>query len=805
NFETSSVIEIRSDEGLRYVIPQPFALESDCISSSDKAGSVFCKYVVKRLGNEYEFSVLTPSDWLLDESRKYPVTIDPTVDLNHSALSAMASNGNEISATECYVRGCSSAHGMYWVRGAVKWDISSIPNDATSIFVHVTFICVRVEVSERTYHITINDFEQDNVPAPYRMYWASVYPDLGNGEYYAMEVDIEREYGSYYLGAAANEDLLANLDDQYDWFQIGLATGAYTSDGKWFGNSSEPNILTVDYEGGGPPTGILTTGTGSNNPLASEVSSNAQDVVMLQLNLAADDTEDITVSSITLKASGTGDDYTDVSGVRLINDLNGNGAVDTNEPQISVSQRYSADNGTSVFYMNETISLNTTENWLVVYNFAGTASQEETFICSLENSSAISASGVDSASVITSGGTFPVTGATKTISAPPSGELTISMGGANPGVSSVCNDAQGVPMLQINLTVGDTEDIRITSITFNSSGTGDDRADVSSVSLYNDLNSNGLLDTNEPQIGSAQTYSANDGAVTFSGLSEVINRSTSESWLVVYNFAGSAELGETFRCAFTGASNLNATGVTSNSSITPSGSFPISGGNKTISVIPTGYLTVSIGSNTPGDNNVARDAQHIYMLQISITVSNDEAVRVSSLTFRASGSGDDSIDISSARLLNDYNSNGMVDANEPWIGMNQVYATDNGTITISGISEVVNQNSTENWLVVYNFSGTADVGDTFCCTLESADNITATGMTSNSELTVSGTFPINGGTKTAVLGTTSSKSTKSRSGCSCSFEEYREEKPNDIIGYFFPVAILFGTVLVIRFRRNRKE
>ncbi|GAI44389.1 unnamed protein product, partial [marine sediment metagenome] len=96
---------------------------------------------------------------------------------------------------------------------------------------------------------------------------------------------------------------------------------------------------------------------------------------------------------------------------------NSNGLSDTGETVLAGPSTYSADNGTLTMTLGtpRTISVGNSEDWLVVYNLAGTADLNETFKVSIDSNAAISAVGVSSGLAITPSGA-PVAGNTKTIS-----------------------------------------------------------------------------------------------------------------------------------------------------------------------------------------------------------------------------------------------------------------------------------------------------------------------------------------------------------------------------------------------------
>ena len=128
-------------------------------------------------------------------------------------------------------------------------------------------------------------------------------------------------------------------------------------------------------------------------------------------------------------------------------------------------------------------------------------------------------------------------------------------------------------MLQLNMSAGSTEDVNISAITFTTTGSGDESADLDSVRLFQDVNGNGAYDLGiDLQIGSTLTSFTDDGDLVFSSLSEQVSAGASEDWLVVYYFNGTASSTETFRASLDQNSDMTATGDGSGSGITPTGS-----------------------------------------------------------------------------------------------------------------------------------------------------------------------------------------------------------------------------------------
>jgi hypothetical protein len=494
--------------------------------------------------------------------------------------------------------------------------------------------------------------------------------------------------------------------------------------------------------------GTLTIAAGSSNPGNTNISNNETDLEVIQVALSAGNNEDVAVSSITFNITGTFNDTTDFtsSSIQLFLDDNGNGIYDAGDSQIGTNQSWSDDNGTVTFSgLNETIISNTTENWLLVCDLSGSASNGENFRASINSNTNISASGVTTLESITATGA-PVNGGLFTISN--TGNLTLALGTNNPAASSESAAAQNLEMIQLRLTASPVERIAVNSITFTADGTGDDLVDLNGagngVSLYRDLNNNGVLDAGDTQIDIQRTYSANNGTVTFTTTGDTIEAGSSENWLVVYDLDGSASEGETFRTGIYNSADITAVGVTSAQSITAGGT-PAVGNFKTIST--TGSISLAAGDNNPSsayiDNTLLND---IEMLQFKLTTSTVEAVDVTQVVITHQGSGTPASDLTNARLIHDADNNGIYSIVTDNILATTTFSGASATFTLSGVS--IPADSTENWLVIYNYTSGISNETTYIASIQSAADITASGAVSLNSITAGGSYPISGGTQT---------------------------------------------------------
>jgi hypothetical protein len=149
------------------------------------------------------------------------------------------------------------------------------------------------------------------------------------------------------------------------------------------------------------------------------------------------------------------------------------------------------------------------------------------------------------------------------------------------------------PMLQVNLTAGSFDNIRIDSIGLLASGTGDDRK-VSVVYLIVDRNDNGKYDSGDTLLA-YDTYKLDDGVITFtipSGYRIDINATA--HMLIIYKFSNTVSAGDTF--AFQIISIIGY-GINSGELATITG-MPVNSATTTISGVTT--TTTSSTTTTTG-------------------------------------------------------------------------------------------------------------------------------------------------------------------------------------------------------------
>jgi N-acetylneuraminic acid mutarotase len=298
---------------------------------------------------------------------------------------------------------------------------------------------------------------------------------------------------------------------------------------------------------------------GTNSPTGGGVYDGTPSVVMLQLRVTAGSAEAINLSSVTFSASGTMNDLTDITGVSLYVDSNGDGSHGGSEPQIDSTKPFSGDNGTVTFDLTgKTLGAGNTENWLVVYSLTSPLTTNDTFQVRLVAPGDISGTGAVTFVAANIVGT-PVDGPVMHIQGV--GSITNVVSATPPSASNVPFTGEW-PIVRLQISVGPNEPVDITQITINHSvaATANPAADVSEVRLYHDVNANGRYDCYADVFLASGAYSGNSATLT--SFTVTCTASANTDLLVQYVMAGDevGAQGRTHQVTLDPTTDITATG-----------------------------------------------------------------------------------------------------------------------------------------------------------------------------------------------------------------------------------------------------
>ncbi|MHC5079793.1 MAG: CFI-box-CTERM domain-containing protein [Planctomycetota bacterium] len=319
-------------------------------------------------------------------------------------------------------------------------------------------------------------------------------------------------------------------------------------------------------------------------------------------------------------------------------------------------------------------------------------------------------------------------------------------------------------MLQIRLSTGPNEAVKLNGITIRGSGTGDEVVDVSAVTLYLDADGDGQKTAVDTLLGTG-LYTQNDGDVVFqgSGGSALVSLAANDAvdLLVLYSFGGSASHGDIFVARLDSSADLDLEGTVTLAPVTATGAFPLVGADMEV-VIP-GTLSVSLGPRTPLSTYEMIGSQQLSMLQVAVAANENEDLKVTRMSVHASGTGHDVIDVvtGSIRLYQDVDRNGILSAPDEeifptaypqWpqfpVGWGS-FASDDGVATFDFLEEIVTASTAQYWIVVMDIANTAGLATTFSVEIQADTDVVAEGLRSLGPAMTSGA-PVVGGTKTVV-------------------------------------------------------
>ena len=479
--------------------------------------------------------------------------------------------------------------------------------------------------------------------------------------------------------------------------------------------------------------GTLTISAGPNNPAGGTVSPGASDIVVLQVRLTAG-LEPITVSSVTLTGAGTGNEITDVANARLLVDADRDGVLDPIGDIDLGTAMFAANDGTIVFtFVGRTIAAGGHEDWIVAYDLTNAPEAPATFSARIANATDVVADAPSGRLPRIDGA--PVQGGTRTVL----GGLTIATSPAAPPARTVQPTTPDIPVLAVRATAA-SESFDISEIVVTAQGSADDPTDIAAVTLIRDNDQSGTLTLGDDVLAGPSTFASDDSSISFAGLATTVASGTSEDWLVTVQLASDAPGGSTLRLRL---DRVVATGVNARV-ITPAG-VPIASNTLTFG----GSLTVGAGPENPTSGTTSPRGTDVVLMQVRLTPSSED-VTLSAITFAASGSGDDSGAIGAARLYVDANRNGVVDpVADVALAAPVVFTADDAEITFNLGAAVIGAGTTQDWIVAYDFTGSAQAGDTFSLRLPRATAIDASAP--SGPLPMVHGAPVVGGTFT-VLG-----------------------------------------------------
>ncbi|MHC5040176.1 MAG: Kelch repeat-containing protein, partial [Planctomycetota bacterium] len=315
--------------------------------------------------------------------------------------------------------------------------------------------------------------------------------------------------------------------------------------------------------------GSLFVAPGSSHPAAASIQGNEANHIMMHILISAGATENVTINQARFHHQGTGSVASRVSSVVLVRDDNGNGLFDGSPIDTILDTFIPTGSILDFSFVGDTIpNTGVPTGWFVLYNFNGLATVGETFQVVLQNGSDLNATGDQTSQTIIAAGP-PIFGGSQSI---PTGTLAVAPGPNMPPGLAVTIPST-IAVLQISLTTGPTEDISISSITFNDIGGGLIGNVRGAHLLKDDGGTPGVYDpgptTPDTPLILQNLFQGRTLTFNFSPAQQ-ITKSTTENWILVYDWnQGTAG---TYQATLDPATQINATGTFSMALVNPTGS-----------------------------------------------------------------------------------------------------------------------------------------------------------------------------------------------------------------------------------------
>ena len=429
-----------------------------------------------------------------------------------------------------------------------------------------------------------------------------------------------------------------------------------------------------------------------------------------------------TVTKIDVEAFGSGDDVTDIDQIKLYRDADADSMLNpANDVQVATSS-FTVDDGTLSFTLSGAESMFTqgiTRTYFITADFNFNASDSETFqtrvvsIDGLSNGTNINGAPAP-ASGFSNGVNMLANGLQATVVA---GNQSFTIDNAGPGDTMA---GEGQFMLAFTLRTLNAA-WTVNTVTLRASGTANDQLAYKRLTLFEDTNSNGRFDdstTDLPAGAAGTSFDANDGIWTVNLNNTTFAAQSSRLFFVVAQLDGAAQPGSTLSFNVDTASGTPPAGGTLIG-------FPTTEGN--VYTIGQPRLLVD-HNNHPAQtvNNDSRGPTGAGELIYDVTVTAANATwTVNSLTFTASGSGDDSLDYQLLTLFIESTGNDTFDgAGQEGVAVASTvtaFSADNG----SYVADLTNTNfapgTVRRFYLMAQLSGSADGGDRFQCELTAID------------------------------------------------------------------------------------
>ncbi len=159
------------------------------------------------------------------------------------------------------------------------------------------------------------------------------------------------------FASGASITLTATPDTGFNFVGWG---GACSGTGTCNVTADASQTVSATFQSNTNPATPVTASKGTNLPADVTTEKGASNIPVLSFGLSGN----ATLSSVTLKSTGTGNDALDLSNLKLYLDANGNGKVDAGETALAQG-KFSADNGETTLTLTTPLTLSSSSQFLI--------------------------------------------------------------------------------------------------------------------------------------------------------------------------------------------------------------------------------------------------------------------------------------------------------------------------------------------------------------------------------------------------------------------------------------------------------
>jgi len=415
------------------------------------------------------------------------------------------------------------------------------------------------------------------------------------------------------------------------------------------------------------------------------------------------------VSGITIAATGIGDDASAFTSVDLYLD-DGDAQLDPNSDTLISSSNFTADDGTLTFDImspDSLIAAGQSNRYYITGNFNLSSNHGDTFAVQVTALAGVLAG----TNVI--GTPAPAAGPAPGVTILGNVLRAVITGPSTPAMidnDSTGSSGDGEVMLSFTLQATNAT-WTVDSLIFEAHGTGDDALAYSELAVYEDLNLNGTFDgsTSDILAGTPGTaFTSNDGAWVADLQAPDVTSAGVRTFFLLAKFSGASRMGETFSVSLQGVNSTPPTNGILNGFPSQAGeSFTINAASFDATL--NGPLAATSVNNTAAAQLLA---------DITLRAKNEQFT-LSSISFTASGSGNDASAFSELALYEDDGDGVYSFANDTLATATTAssFGSDNGTYSAMLSDTSFAAHPQRRFFLVATLNGTALSGETFNASL----------------------------------------------------------------------------------------